>query len=122
MAGFVHVERLFTGAEHVGSFNVAIAPMLRGKGLGRAAARCAESYLAQQFGITKIRLGVHCDNEIALRLYASLGYQRCAAIEHDNERPALLLGKTLEASNNGLHVSSPAICAPVNPNLRSRLS
>lgn len=51
-----------------------VAPAFRGRGLGRAAMLLAED-IAREHGLPAIELNVFGGNEVARRLYRSLGYE-----------------------------------------------
>jgi len=78
-------ERENQGRKVIWVYQVEIDPAHRGRGLGREAMRLAEQEtLAHGFG--RIELNVFGGNEVARRLYLSLGY----------EESAVWMGKDLE--------------------------
>jgi ribosomal protein S18 acetylase RimI-like enzyme len=99
LAGFVHLDKLATPEGDVGSFDLAVAPLYRGQGLGHAGVWAAEQEMLSRHGLTVFRLGVYQDNEAALALYLSAGYSVLSEIE--SARPALLLGKCLRGHQPG---------------------
>jgi ribosomal protein S18 acetylase RimI-like enzyme len=58
-------------------YGLEVEPELRGRGLGRAAMELTEAE-ARRRGIAKIALNVFGGNDVARRLYASLGYREAA--------------------------------------------
>ena len=59
---------------HSGEFGITIAASARGVGVGRAMLETLETW-AREFGVSRIALGVFPNNERALALYRSLGYE-----------------------------------------------
>ncbi len=55
-------------------YYVAVAPGHRGRGLGKAAVRTAEAWLAER-GVWKINLLVRAENEAVRGFYEKLGYE-----------------------------------------------
>lgn len=55
-------------------YYVAVAPGHRGRGLGKAAVRAAEAWLAER-GVWKINLLVRAENEAVRGFYEKLGYE-----------------------------------------------
>src|ERR1700743_3291542 len=70
--GFV-LARVAGGEAEI--LTLAVAPLVRGKGLGRALLRAAAAHAAT-LGATSIFLEVGADNPAALALYAGLGFER----------------------------------------------
>ena len=60
---------------HVGSLGMGVLPAYRGRGVGR---RLVEACIAKAWaqGITRIELEVRADNEPAIGLYRSLGFEQ----------------------------------------------
>jgi ribosomal protein S18 acetylase RimI-like enzyme len=56
-------------------YYVAVTPVARGRGLGRAIMQACEHWLAQR-GVPKLNLMVRGDNAAAIAFYASLGYRQ----------------------------------------------
>nr|WP_216645302.1 GNAT family acetyltransferase [Isoptericola halotolerans] len=69
-------------------YYVAVAPQLRGTGLGRVLVGAAEEWL-RRAGASKVRLMVRSTNAAVLGFYASLGYE---------DAECTVLGRTLEPS------------------------
>lgn len=59
---------------HTATFGMALFPAARGRGIGRGLLLTAERW-ARQVGIQKISLAVFATNDVAIRLYQSLGYR-----------------------------------------------
>jgi ribosomal protein S18 acetylase RimI-like enzyme len=59
---------------------VAVSPDRRGQGLGTALVTAALEQ-AQQLGVRRLRLNVDRDNDPAIRLYASLGFDDLGALD-----------------------------------------
>lgn len=55
-------------------FHLAINAQDQGRGLGRAAMLAAIAWVRSRNGATSLRLTVHPDNALAIRLYVSLGF------------------------------------------------
>jgi ribosomal-protein-alanine N-acetyltransferase len=72
LEGFVLARAVGGEAEIL---TLAVTPLARGKGLGRALLRAAASHAAS-LGAVSIFLEVGADNPAALALYASLGFER----------------------------------------------
>jgi ribosomal protein S18 acetylase RimI-like enzyme len=60
-------------------FDIWIRPDLRGRGLGRAAMVALEDE-ARALGLDRVRLNVFGHNEVARRLYVSLGYDELSIL------------------------------------------
>jgi ribosomal protein S18 acetylase RimI-like enzyme len=61
--------------QHCGAVGMGLLPSYRGQGIGRRLlATCLEQ--AQVIGITRVELEAREDNEPALRLYKSMGFQQ----------------------------------------------
>jgi ribosomal protein S18 acetylase RimI-like enzyme len=67
-------------------YYVAVAPGQRRRGLGKAAVRAAEAWLAQR-GVGKINLLVRAENEAVRGFYEKLGYEI---------NPVLCMGRRIE--------------------------
>lgn len=59
------------------------------KGYGREALKQGINYLKKHFGVTEIYTGVALGNEIAKRLYASVGFKETGLIEDNMEEMRL---------------------------------
>jgi GNAT superfamily N-acetyltransferase len=68
------IDDLQRAAAQSGS-TVAVTPVARGRGLGRAIMQACEHWLAQR-GVPKLNLMVRGDNAAAIAFYASLGYRQ----------------------------------------------
>lgn len=77
-------------------FNVAVAPPMQGKGLGRALVAKAEME-ARARGYKELRLELRCDNDKALALYERCGFQKLDRLSgfYDDGAEALQYGKPL---------------------------
>jgi len=87
------------GTRHVAEVAIAVAQERHGQGIGRALMLALEER-ARAAGVRKLSLGVFPENERALRLYRSLGYeeegrQRRHFATRGVERDGLLMAKFL---------------------------
>jgi ribosomal protein S18 acetylase RimI-like enzyme len=71
--GYVAVVPLTSWSSHVGEVRVIVAPDHRGRGIGRALARHAVRQ-ALELGITKMVVEVVADQEAAIAMFRSLGF------------------------------------------------
>jgi L-amino acid N-acyltransferase YncA len=74
VAGYVAVVRLSGWSDHVGDVRLVVAPDQRGKGLGRTLARWA-LLQALHAGLTKLTVEVVAEQEGAVAMFGSLGFQ-----------------------------------------------
>ena len=68
-------------ADHVGLFDLVVAPEFRGRGYGRRLV-CALLSWGRELGARNAYLQVRTDNEAALSLYGSLGFFEVYACQH----------------------------------------
>ncbi len=68
MMGFYEAKRQYT------LWKLLIDRWYQHRGYGRQAVELAKQYLIDTFGVAEIYLGVHKDNEAAIRLYQSAGF------------------------------------------------
>ncbi len=68
MMGFYEAKRQYT------LWKLLIDEQYQHRGYGRQAVELVKRYLIDTFGVTEIYLGVHEDNEAAIRLYQSVGF------------------------------------------------
>ena len=68
MMGFYEVKQQYT------LWKLLIDERYQYRGYGRQAVELAKRYLIDTFGVEEIYLGVHKDNEAAIRLYQSAGF------------------------------------------------
>jgi GNAT superfamily N-acetyltransferase len=61
------------GVQTAWIYDITVEEALRGQGYGRAIMEAAEEQ-ARSLGVTRLELNVFGDNEVARRLYTSLGY------------------------------------------------
>lgn len=76
VVGFLTAKRGARAAmRHVADLGITVARDARGRGAGRALMLACEAW-AREVGVRKLTLGVFHDNQRALSLYTSLGYQQ----------------------------------------------
>jgi len=68
MMGFYEVKQQYT------LWKLLIDERYQHRGYGRQAVELAKQYLIDTFGVAEIYLGVHEDDEVAIRLYQSAGF------------------------------------------------
>lgn len=74
VVGQLTVERgARVATTHSAEFGILVARAARGRGVGRALLRALETW-AQEYGVTRIALGVFPNNEPAKALYRAMGY------------------------------------------------
>jgi L-amino acid N-acyltransferase YncA len=74
VVGYVAVIRLTGWSDHVGEVRLVVDPEARGQGLGRALARWA-LLQALELGLRKLYVEVVADQEGAVAMFQSLGFQ-----------------------------------------------
>ena len=95
IVGYVAVIRLTGWSDHVGDVRLVVDPAQRGKGLGRALARWA-LLQALDCGLQKLTVDVVAEQEGAVAMFSSLGFQaegllRDHVRDHDGELRDLVL-------------------------------
>ena len=78
---------------HVGSFGIGVHDDFQGKGVGKALLKACIEMADNWLNITRLELEVYTDNEAAIRLYESFGF------EHEGT-------KRRDAFRNGQYVDS----------------
>jgi ribosomal protein S18 acetylase RimI-like enzyme len=81
---------------------IGVAPVTRGTGLGKALVTAFEDEAARR-GAASVRLSVYRDNDVACRLYHSVGWQ---PFPHPSNRDVLYYGRSLASPTTG--AASPA--------------
>ena len=84
--GYVAVVRLSGWSDHVGDLRLVVDPAVRGQGLGRALARWA-LLQAVDGGLAKLTVEVVAEQEGAVAMFTSLGFQAEALLrDHVRDR------------------------------------
>lgn len=89
------------GARRARLYSIATAAAARGRGVGRALLIAAEA-AARERGMQALSLEVRHDNEAALRLYETAGYQRSATLDdyYEDGAAAWRYEKPLQADHS----------------------
>jgi RimJ/RimL family protein N-acetyltransferase len=101
VVGYVAIVRLSGWSDHVGEVRLVIDPEQRGQGLGRALARWA-LLRALEAGLSKLTVEVVAEQEGAVAMFSSLGFQaegllRDHVRDRDGElRDLILLSHSVE--------------------------
>lgn len=102
----LHVQQASLRRSHVRSLGIGIAPAWQGKGLGRQLMHRLIDWADNWGGVLRIELWVHVDNERAIALYKSLGFEQ----EGRHKAYALKNGRYIDSlSMARLHPNPPQV-------------
>ncbi len=79
--GYLHYSAMNT-IDRMVDLGICLGREFQGKGFGRDALKCSESYLAHLFAIRKISLKVRADNHPAIACYQKSGFETCGLQRH----------------------------------------